>query len=86
MARGEWFATKSSIKTLGYMLMTAILAAGVSAALIVGAMIGVQDTGTLLIGSDRWFVFYMIPVVVFSAFISVVLFGKFAQEKISWTF
>lgn len=73
-------------KAFAYLIGMAILAAVTSAALVLAIMVGVQDSGTPLIGSDRWFIFYMVPVVFTAAAISVFVFGRFSQEKIKWTY
>lgn len=82
MARGFGGAGR----VLALMFFIAIVSAVISAAIIVGVMVGVQDTGTPLIGSDRWFLFYMVPVILFSAIITVMMFTYLAQEKIKWVY
>ena len=73
-------------KTLLLMMAVAGLSAVVAAGLIVGVMIGVQDAGTPLIGSDRWFIFYMVPVIFLTLMITVFWYRKLAQEKITFNY
>ena len=73
-------------KTFLRMMLVVGISAVAAAALIVGIMIGVNDTGTPLIGSDRWFIFYMIPVIFVTLLITVYTYRLFAQEKITFNY
>ena len=73
-------------RTLLQMLLVVGISALAATFLIVGIMIGVQDVGTPLIGSDQWFLFYMIPVIFLTLLTTVFVYRKFAQEKITFNY
>lgn len=73
-------------KTFLRMMLVVGISAVAAAALIVGIMIGVNDTGTPLIGSDRWFIFYTIPVIFVTLLITVYVYRLLAQEKITFNY
>jgi len=73
-------------KTFLRMMFVVGLSAVAAAALIVGVMIGVNDTGTPLIGSDRWFIFYMFPVIFVTLLITIYMYRLLAQEKITFNY
>ena len=73
-------------KTLLQMMLVVGTSAIAATFLVVGIMIGVQDAGTPLIGSDQWFIFYMIPVIFITLMITVFVYRKLAQEKITFNY
>jgi ABC-type Co2+ transport system permease subunit len=73
-------------RALLLMLLISFASALVAAFVILAAMNNFQQPNAPLVSSDRWFLFYMIPVIFFSAIITVMVFTYLAQEKIKWVY
>jgi len=76
---------KVGVKVLGMMVAVAAGSAFLAAAITVMVMAAVQDSGTMLVGSDRWFLAYTIPVIVLTLFITVLMYTRLAKEKITFS-